>query len=97
MSKMGDFYCKGCAGELTPLMQYVFNIGTILSQSWSAVLGGDPDETVSSRVGKAERAGKWWAKHIASPILDFMFQEKNHAINAIEDNEGKRQIWDWSK
>lgn len=83
--------------EYHGLRLYVFNVGVALSQLLSAVLLGDPDETVSSRTGKAIRAGKPFFVHIFGPFLDILLMERDHAIKSIEPEEGKRQLWDWSK
>lgn len=83
-------------GHAGKFRQYIYNIAVTISQIFSAVLGGDPDETTSSRVGKAQKAGKWWAIHLAGPVLDLFFREKDHAIKSIEPGEGAKQVWDWS-
>ena len=74
----------------------IMNIGTSISQSASTWLLGDPDETISSRVGKAERAGKPLFVNVISPLLDVLTLETNHAYKSIEDDEGDKAIWDWS-
>jgi len=78
-------------------LQYVYNIGVMLSQNLSVILGGDPDETVCSRAGKAARAGRWWAVHMLVPFLNWFMHEENHCAKVIEDDEGKKAVWDWSK
>ena len=78
-------------------VQYVFNVGVMLSQNLSVMLGGDPDETVCSRAGKAARAGKWWAIHMLVPFLNWFMGEPDHCYIVIEDDEGKKAVWDWSK
>lgn len=84
-------------GEATILLQYVYNLGVSLSQFGSAVLGGDPDESLSGRTGKASRAGKWWHVHVQEPAINRLFKDPKHCFNAIEDDEGAKELWDWSK
>lgn len=87
---------KGEFGLLPAPLQYLYNLGILTSQGISTVLGGDPDETLSSRTGKAVVGGNKFAIYVMSPVLDFLFQENNHAINSIEEDEGAKEIWHWS-
>lgn len=85
-----------CArGDVEKLIQYVYNCGVIISQVFSVILGGDPDETVSSRSGKAARAGIWWFVYVQVPVINMLFRDQKHCQNAIEDDEGKKEIWHW--
>ena len=84
-------------GEGVWYLQYMFNIGVHLSQFVSVLLGGDPDETLSSRIGKATVKKKWFFVHVATPFINWLTGEDNHCIKAIEFDEGKKTIWDWSK
>lgn len=84
-------------GEVGPKAQYVYNIGLILSQILSVILGGDPDETISSRTGKASQAGLPWFEKVQEPFINFMFQDENHCAEAIEVDEGCKEIWHWVK
>lgn len=70
------------------IRKYLINnlIGT--DQACNALYGGDPDETISSRIGKDENSNivaKWVAK-----FLD-LFQ-KNHVIISEEPDRGKDKI-----
>lgn len=82
-------------------MQYIYNHAVIISQACSVLLGGDPDESVSSRLGKAERAGKFWAEYIVCPVVDNLVLaftgQARHCFYSIEDDEGKKTVWDWAK
>jgi hypothetical protein len=82
------------------IRQYLLNNLVALDQSFSAVLGGDEDETISSRLGKAKRGdfGKAW-KVTLTPIsyaVDAVFRpiegEWNHCTRHIEEDEGKDEI-----
>ena len=77
---------------------YVFNNLIALDQTWNARTGGDPDETISSRLGKIKKTNggtiPWrfpLAKLIDAGLEAF---DKGHSINAIEHDEGKASIAD---
>jgi hypothetical protein len=76
--------------------RYVFNNLIALDQTWNARTGGDPDETISSRIGKIKRAhgGEIPWSHPLARIIDHGLEiiEKDHCINAIEEDEGKDSI-----
>lgn len=67
------------------LKKYVINVLIAIDQLINAILLGDPDETLSSRAGKA---GGFWAKLIDT----LLFWDKNHTKDAIEKDEGGRAI-----
>jgi hypothetical protein len=68
-------------------MKYLQNILIAIDQLINAVLLGDPDETISSRVGRV------WPNSYLSIFVDFiMFYQKNHCCKAIEKSEGYRDI-----
>jgi hypothetical protein len=73
------------------LFKYIINILIAIDQFINTIFFGDPDETISSRTGKAIRAnkGSWFAKKL-NAFLDLF--EKNHSINSIEEEEGKDAI-----
>lgn len=60
----------------------------------SAQYGGDPDETMSSRLGKARRRGSGWgfiANKVDLVAAEF-FNDLNHCEKSIEDDEGSHQV-----
>lgn len=70
------------------LRKYLLNLLISLDQLANTILGGDPDETISSRAGKRQRKGKlaYWlcrALHWIDP---------NHCRDAIEEDEGKNSL-----
>ncbi len=71
--------------------KYIWNILIALDQLLNALLGGDPDETISSRIGKALREGRagWFVRAIAW-TLDKI--DPHHCEDAIEEDEGKDAI-----
>lgn len=67
------------------LKKYFWNILISIDQLANTILGGDPDETISSRVGKLKHK-RWWAKGI-SWVLDKI--DKDHTDKTQEADEGK--------
>lgn len=67
-------------------MKYFLNLLIALDQLVNAVFAGDPDETISSRLGK-RRDGpeRFWAR-----VVDHIFfWQKNHTGKSVETDEGK--------
>lgn len=42
--------------------KWAINVGIAFDQFWNAVSGGFPDETISSRWGRASRRGAWYGR-----------------------------------
>lgn len=73
------------------LAKYIINILIAIDQLINTLLLGDPDETISSRVGK-RRHQKGWKQ--LSAVIDFLFfWEKYHTKNSIEEDEGSYGIY----
>lgn len=78
---------------MASLKQFAWNVLISLDQLGNALTGGNPDETISSRLGKRKRSRggvlKWsdWAG-LAKP-LDWVLDkvDPNHTLDAIEDDE----------
>jgi len=68
-------------------MKYFWNILVSIDQLLNTLLGGYPDETVSSRAAKANRKGKKWGC-ILCWLLDKI--DKNHCEKNIELDEGEK-------
>lgn len=66
--------------------KYLKNIFISISQLCNTLLGGDPDETMSSRIGKRARDGCKVGIFLSCFLNVF---EKDHAELAIEEDEGK--------
>lgn len=65
------------------LKNYLYNALCWLSQGANALLlGGDPDESLSSRIGKSIRAGGTWSMVPLPSLL------KSHFLWSIEDDRG---------
>jgi len=67
-------------------MKYLFNILVSLDQLVNTILGGYPDETLSSRMGKYAIKGRGWVPCTICKLLN-LFQ-KDHCIKTIETDEG---------
>jgi len=78
------------------MAKYLVNILISIDQFAAVVfLGGDPDETISSRLGKVKRANRGhipWKYGLGVPRLvdNFLnWVDPGHSTDAIEDDEGK--------
>ena len=58
-----------------------------IDQLFNTVLGGYPDETISSRAAKAKRKGKRWGC-VLCRMLHWV--DPNHCEDSIELDEGER-------
>ena len=76
--------------------RWAVNVLLAVDQLGSALLLEDPDETISSRLGKLKRShgGRVPWKRPLSKGLDWLLEkvDPGHAIDAIEDDEGKRAV-----
>ena len=78
------------------LGKYCLNVLLAIDQYWNAVTFGDPDETISSRLGKIKKKNGGripWTSPLAK-IIDAGLEkiDHNHSIDAIESDEGKDGI-----
>lgn len=71
-------------------MKYLKNILISIDQLVNTIFGGDPDETISSRLGKNYK-GTWLER-----FVDWLFKWQNnpegHCEGSIEQDEGKDSI-----
>lgn len=75
--------------------QYVFNVGLSASQCLNTVLGGDPDESLSSRIGRSDQAGHWPAHYGLAPAVDLLIGP-DHCEQCIEHEEPcSKELWAW--
>ena len=49
---------------------YTFRMLISLDQTVNTLFDGDPDDTISARLGRSEANGDWFASNIACPFLD---------------------------
>lgn len=69
------------------MKRYLWNILVSIDQFFNTLFGGDPDETMSSRMGK----------HV-DPFCNFVCKllnliQKDHCVRSIEVDEGKDQVF----
>jgi len=64
----------------------VWTIAVAYDQLANAAFGGDEDETISSRAGKARRRGKRWACLLCR-LLDAL--DPDHCEKSIESDRGR--------
>lgn len=77
----------------TALGRYLHNLLYSLDQLGNTVWGGDPDETISSRLGKMSRAGRLrFLPRVLVRVLDRI--DADHCIEAIEEDRGGRALVD---
>jgi hypothetical protein len=67
------------------IKRYIWNILISFDQLANTILGGDPDETISSRMGKKARKGDKFGILICR-FLDLF--DKGHCQKSIEEDEG---------
>jgi hypothetical protein len=80
------------------LGRYLVNVLISLDQLGNSILAGDPDETISSRLGRIKV--KWGGKipktrpvsWLVDKILDWI--DPGHSVDAIEPDEGDGGIYD---
>ena len=75
------------------MRKYNYIIGVLIGidQLANAILAGNPDETISSRIGKTKRrhGGVIPWRYPLRKIVDWFLEklDPNHSIDAIEDDE----------
>ena len=67
------------------MKDYIWNLLVSVDQFVNTVFAGNPDESISSRAAKAERAGKKWGC-VLCKLLDKI--DKDHCNKNIELDEG---------
>lgn len=76
------------------LRKYFWNLLIAIDQLFNAILLGDPDQTISGRLGNyLEYNTSTWQYKIANVICWFLRKlDKNHCKKSIEIDEGKDRI-----
>jgi len=79
--------------------RYCINVLIAIDQLCNAILLGDPDETISSRTGKwlglPKNTWKFKVAYVLCRALHVL--DKQHCLDAIEENEGKWDLTNRSK
>ncbi len=70
--------------------KWSWNILISFDRTVNAIFGGDPEETISSRAGKARNADKVWGKALC-PVLDWL--DPLHCISSIDMDEGDDAVF----
>lgn len=73
------------------MIRYIKNVLIAIDQLFNAILLGDPDETISSRLGKMFAANR---DNVFARILKWAIEsvDKDHFENSIESDEGADAI-----
>lgn len=86
------------------LLKYLYNLALGLDQFLNVILLGDPDESLSGRMGRAKLSGrpKWFVPPIVwinDKIWLLLAGEVDHSINAVEPEERpkEKEIWSWTR
>lgn len=64
--------------------RYLLNILILIDQTVNTLLGGDPDHTISGRVGYHATLGKPWALKAEKWINNIFFWQEDHCKEAVE-------------
>lgn len=67
---------------MTTILNYLYNLHVALSQLANVLIGGDPDESLSGRIGKSI-AAEGWAARVPWPAM-----VRRHWLASIEPDEG---------
>ncbi len=73
------------------IKHYFWNLLIALDQFVNTIFGGDPDETMSSRIGKSVREDHNPLARACAWVLNKI--DRNHCNDAIEPDEGKDDIF----
>lgn len=71
---------------LKVIRQFAFNLLYVLDTVLNTLIGGDPRETISSRLGKGQVAGKPVHSELAKVVnffFELVFNEQHHCKNSI--------------
>lgn len=71
------------------MKKYITNVAVAVDQLGNALLGGDPDETISSRAAKAALKGATWGC-VLCRLLDYL--DPGHCVRNIERDEGRAGV-----
>jgi hypothetical protein len=72
------------------LRKYIWNILIAIDQLINVLIGGDPDETISSRMGKLIMKRKCLLCKLICKLLDKL--DSNHCEESIEHDRGNDAV-----
>lgn len=73
-------------------MTYFLNLGIAIDQLGNALTGGSPDETLSSRAFRTDKAGKRFGKFFRPLIDALFFFQPNHCQEAYMAEVRRKQF-----
>jgi hypothetical protein len=83
---------------MSKLIKYLWNILIAIDQFVNTICGGDPDETISSRLGKwaIDGENKSGIRRYIYKVVNWIVElfERDHFKKSIEEDEGSRHIID---
>jgi len=68
------------------MKRYIWNLLISIDQLCNTILGGFPDETMSSRMGKHLAKKDSLISNIVCKLLNLI--QKDHCVKSIEEDEG---------
>ena len=74
---------------------YAFNLFVAVDILLNAMIGGDPGETISSRLGKGKLKGQpvhTFFARVVDLMFEALFSQKDHCVSSVQDDEGKNAI-----
>lgn len=78
------------------MRQYIWNLFISVDQLVNTIFGGDPDETISSRIGKWNRDGRTerGLRNIVYRFVNGIVEvfEKDHFKKSIEEDRGSNEV-----
>ena len=81
---------------MNKFLKYCLNLAISIDQLGNTFTGGDPDETISSRLGKIQRIYHgtipWYRPFSKFLVWGLDKVDKNHCEDAIEPDEGKDAV-----
>lgn len=93
----GKSFCDPRLSEGTAFApwQYGYNLCLAGSQFSNTILGGDPDESLSSRFGRAQEDGVVPVRYGLAPVTNVIVGP-NHCRRCIEHDECRnKELWSW--
>lgn len=72
---------------------YAYNLVRWLDQGANALLGGDPRQTLSGRLGRAELAGVRWAARLCV-VISFVLRDPKHCVGSVRSGDGHWELLD---
>ena len=76
------------------LKRYIWNVLIAIDQFFNVIFGGDPDETISSRLGKWLDYPKTTLRYKIANIICFLLRklDEKHCRRSIEKDEGEDAV-----